>query len=109
MAPVAGPFNSGLSQIIQTSIWQDTTDQTFDPSALLRRYPVTLTRLEDWARSHITSEFFLFPATFKYFSQEEANETINEVVHQVVEPVFIRWPDGQFNGLRGRRACLHHQ
>lgn len=56
MAPVASPFNSGLSQIIQTSIWQDTTDQTFDPSALLRRYPVTLTRLEDWARSHITSD-----------------------------------------------------
>lgn len=56
MAPAASPFNPGLSQVIQTSIWHDTTDQTFDPSALLERYPMTLTRLEDWARIHIPSD-----------------------------------------------------
>ena len=60
MSPVAGPFNPGLSQVMATSIWQDTTDQTFDPSALLQRYPMTLTRLADWMATYVPAS--LLPA-----------------------------------------------
>jgi hypothetical protein len=60
MSPVVGPFNPCLSQVMAISIWHDTTDQTFDPSALLQRYPMTLTRLADWARNHIPAD--LLPA-----------------------------------------------
>ena len=45
------PFHPGLSQIMQAGIVIDTSDQTFDPSAMLARYPVELTRLEDFVRS----------------------------------------------------------
>lgn len=55
MSPLAGLFNAGLSQVMQISIWQDTTDQTFDPSTLLQRYPMTLTRLEDWVQTYGTA------------------------------------------------------
>jgi NADH dehydrogenase len=61
MSPVAGPFNPGLSQIMAISIWHDTTDQTFDPSALLQRYPLTLTRLADWIPNHVPAD--MIPAT----------------------------------------------
>ncbi|MBK7919787.1 MAG: SDR family oxidoreductase [Chloroflexi bacterium] len=61
MSPVVGPFNPGLSQVMAISIWHDTTDQTFDPSALLQRYPMTLTRLADWMAAHVPAE--LLPAS----------------------------------------------
>ena len=60
MSPVAGLFNPGLSQVMAISIWQDTTDQTFDPSALLQRYPMTLTRLADWMATYVPAS--LLPA-----------------------------------------------
>jgi NADH dehydrogenase len=60
MSPVAGLFNPGLSQVMAISIWQDTTDQTFDPSALLQRYPMTLTRLADWMAAYVPTD--LLPA-----------------------------------------------
>lgn len=56
MSPLLRPFHAGLSQIMMASILFDTADQTYDMSAMLRRYPLTLTRLEDWARNHITSD-----------------------------------------------------
>ena len=60
MSPVVGPFNPGLSQVMAISIWQDTTDQTFDTSTLLQRYPVTLTRLADWMATYVPAS--LLPA-----------------------------------------------
>ena len=60
MSPMTGPFNPGLSQVMAISIWHDTTDQTFDPSALLQRYPMTLTRLADWMATHVPAS--LLPA-----------------------------------------------
>ena len=48
MAPVLRPFHPGLSQIMTSSIWFDTTDQTFDPRPTFRKYPILLTRLENW-------------------------------------------------------------
>lgn len=56
MSPVAGLFNPGLSQVMQVSILNDTTDQTFDPSGLLQRYPLTLTRLAEWIPNHVPAD-----------------------------------------------------
>lgn len=55
MAPVLRPFHPGLSQIMTSSIWFDTTDQTFDPRPTLRKYPILLTKLEDWVESDLGS------------------------------------------------------
>ncbi|MBK7895596.1 MAG: SDR family oxidoreductase [Anaerolineaceae bacterium] len=62
MAGVARPFHPGLSQVMRTSIWQDTTDQTFDPRPTLRKYPISLTRLEDWVEQQLASELGSMPA-----------------------------------------------
>jgi len=61
MSPLAGPFNPGLSQVMATSIWHDTTDQTFDMSPMLQQYPMTLTRLADWVKTYHPTE--LLPAS----------------------------------------------
>jgi len=42
------PFHPGLSGVMQISILADRTDQTFDPSATLARFPIELTRLEEF-------------------------------------------------------------
>lgn len=56
MAPLLRPFHAGLSQIMKASIMFDTTDQTFDMSTMLQQYPLTLTRLEDWAQNHVPAD-----------------------------------------------------
>lgn len=61
MSPLVRPINPGLSQVMQTSIWHDTTDQTFDTSALLQQFPMTLTRLTDWIPNHVPAD--LLPVT----------------------------------------------
>jgi len=45
------PFHPGVSGIMQAGILIDTTDQTFDPGAMLGRFPIELTRLADFVRS----------------------------------------------------------
>jgi hypothetical protein len=42
------PLHEGVSRILQAAIVGETTDQRFDPAPLLARFPLTLTRLEDW-------------------------------------------------------------
>lgn len=59
---VIRPFHPGLSQVMRTSIWFDTTDQTFDPRPTLRKYPVSLTKLEEWAENQVESELGSVPA-----------------------------------------------
>lgn len=39
----------GVSRVIKSAILSETTDQTFDSSVLVAKYPIKLTRLEDWA------------------------------------------------------------
>ncbi|MEZ4594767.1 MAG: NmrA family NAD(P)-binding protein [Chloroflexota bacterium] len=56
MSGVIRPFHPGLSQVMRTSIWFDTTDQTFDPRPTLRKYPISLTRLENWVEKQVASE-----------------------------------------------------
>jgi uncharacterized protein YbjT (DUF2867 family) len=48
MYRVLRPVHPGLSQIMQSSIYADTVNNSFDPAPMLAAYPVTLTRLEDW-------------------------------------------------------------
>ena len=62
MAGVIWPFHPGLSQVMRTSIWFDTTDQTFDPRATLRKYPMPLTKLENWVEKQVESELDSVPA-----------------------------------------------
>lgn len=53
MARVARPVHPGVSRIMKAAILSETTDQTFDPSALRAKIPITLTTLESWARTRM--------------------------------------------------------
>lgn len=48
------PVHQGVSRILKATSVAETTDQRFDSAPLLARFPMTLTRLEDWARSQVT-------------------------------------------------------
>lgn len=62
MAGVIRPFHPGLSQVMTSSVWFDTTDQTFDPRPTLRKYPIPLTQLKDWVEKQVESELVSVPA-----------------------------------------------
>ena len=47
------PVHQGVSRILKATSVAETTDQRFDAAPLLARIPMTLTRLEDWARSQL--------------------------------------------------------
>ncbi|MDO8501635.1 MAG: SDR family oxidoreductase [Gemmatimonadaceae bacterium] len=47
------PLHPGVSRVLRVGVINETTDQTFDPSLMRSRVPVTLTRLEDWVRSRV--------------------------------------------------------
>jgi NADH dehydrogenase len=51
MAPLMRPFNPVLARMIKAGLLSATVPQPFDPGPMLARYPVPLTRLEDWARA----------------------------------------------------------
>ena len=50
MAPITRPFQPVISRLMSFSIWIDTTNQTFDSTAMLQEFPMTLTRVEDFIR-----------------------------------------------------------
>jgi hypothetical protein len=52
MSPVLRPFHPGLSQSMAFALHDDLHDTTYDAALLLRRYPLQLTRLEDWIAEH---------------------------------------------------------
>lgn len=56
MSRIIRPVHPGVSRVIRMGIVNETTDQTFDATALRSRIPITLTRLEDWARSRIRTQ-----------------------------------------------------
>ncbi len=58
MSGVLRPFHPGLSQVMQFSLWADTTDQTFDASETLKRYPTasSLTGLEEWMQARVAGK-----------------------------------------------------
>ena len=53
MAPIMRPFQPVISRLMTLSVWGDTTDQTFNPSAMLEEFPMTLTRVEDFIREQV--------------------------------------------------------
>jgi NAD(P)-dependent dehydrogenase (short-subunit alcohol dehydrogenase family) len=52
MSPLLRPLHPGLSQVMALALYEDTHNTTFDAAPLLRRYPLTLTRLKDWIAEH---------------------------------------------------------
>lgn len=55
MAALMRPLNEGTSRLIRLSILNDTTDMTFDPTAILQRFPMRLTTLEEIARAQVAA------------------------------------------------------
>jgi uncharacterized protein YbjT (DUF2867 family) len=53
MSPLLKPFHPGLSQVFAFSVWTETSDFTFDPSDMLKQYPMELTRLEPWVADRV--------------------------------------------------------
>jgi NADH dehydrogenase len=53
MSPLVRPLVPVLSRLMAMSVWSDTTDQTFDPSALLGEYPMRLTPVGDFIRERV--------------------------------------------------------
>jgi uncharacterized protein YbjT (DUF2867 family) len=54
MSHVVRPFHPGLSQVLQTAVMADSADQQFDAGPFERRFPIGLTRLEDWVAQKVT-------------------------------------------------------
>lgn len=52
MSPIMRPIQPVLSRLMAFSVWNDTTDQTFDSRNLLQEYPMTMTHVEDFIREH---------------------------------------------------------
>jgi len=50
VAAGARKIHPGVSRVIKSAIVSESTDQTFDSSGLVAKYPIKLTALEDWAR-----------------------------------------------------------
>jgi uncharacterized protein YbjT (DUF2867 family) len=53
MAPIMRPFQPVISRLMYLSVWGDTTDQTFNLEAMLKEFPMTLTRVEDFIREQV--------------------------------------------------------
>lgn len=53
MARVMNPVHPGVSRLMRFAVLNETSDQTFDPSSLRTKVPVTLTSLEQWAMNRV--------------------------------------------------------
>ena len=56
MAPLLRPLQPGLSQVMEIGILADTADCTFDMTAALQRFPMRLTRLENWIHQYVPAQ-----------------------------------------------------
>jgi uncharacterized protein YbjT (DUF2867 family) len=50
MGPILRPVQPVISRLMAFSVWADTTDQRFDPAAMLNEFPTTLTHVDDFVR-----------------------------------------------------------
>jgi uncharacterized protein YbjT (DUF2867 family) len=50
MGPILRPVQPVLSRLMSFSAWADTDDMRFDPTTMLKEFPMTLTRVEDFIR-----------------------------------------------------------
>ena len=55
MSALLQPLHSGVSRILKSTIVGETTDQRFNAAPMLARFPLVLTRLEDYARARYPS------------------------------------------------------
>lgn len=53
MGPILGPIQPVLSRLMSLSVWTDTADQTFNTTAMLKEFPMTPTRVEDFIREQV--------------------------------------------------------
>ena len=53
MGPILRPIQPVLSRLMSFSVWADTDDQKFDHTAMLKEFPMTLTRVEDFIREQV--------------------------------------------------------
>jgi uncharacterized protein YbjT (DUF2867 family) len=51
LGAIAGPFNPVFARKVKAGVMIATLPQSFDSTAMLARYPIALTRLEDWVRA----------------------------------------------------------
>ncbi|MDQ3004783.1 MAG: SDR family oxidoreductase [Chloroflexota bacterium] len=51
MGPILRPIQPVLSRLMSFSAWADTDNISFDPTAMLKEFPMTLTRVEDFIRA----------------------------------------------------------
>lgn len=51
MGPMLRPIQPVLSRLMSFSAWADTDNISFDPTAMLKEFPMTLTRVEDFIRA----------------------------------------------------------
>ncbi|HSM70124.1 MAG TPA: SDR family oxidoreductase [Anaerolineales bacterium] len=53
MASVLRPVQPVVSRLMSFSAWSDTASQSFNPEAMLKEFPMTLTRVEDFIREQV--------------------------------------------------------
>ena len=53
MGPILRPVQPVLSRLMILSVWVDTDNQTFDSTSMLKEFPMTLTRVEDFIRAQV--------------------------------------------------------
>ncbi|MEW5869149.1 MAG: SDR family oxidoreductase [Chloroflexota bacterium] len=51
MGPILRPLQPVISRLMAFSVWADTANQKFDPTAMLKEFPMTLTHVEDFVRA----------------------------------------------------------
>lgn len=55
LSPLMRPAHEGIGRLLRAASAAPTQDMTFNASELLARYPMSLTRLEDWARERVSA------------------------------------------------------
>jgi uncharacterized protein YbjT (DUF2867 family) len=55
MSGLLRPLHPGLSQVMSYALYDDSHDTPFDAAPLLRRYPIELTRMEDWIAQNVAT------------------------------------------------------
>lgn len=56
MGPILRPVQPVLSRLMSFSVWSDTTNQRFEPAAMLKEFPVTLTRVDDFVQDMVARQ-----------------------------------------------------
>ncbi len=56
MSPIVRTVHDGIGRVLGSIVHVETTTQTFDVNSFLTRFPMPLTRLEDWAREQVARQ-----------------------------------------------------